>query len=108
MGLGSRYPSTPDAWLSRNAPRQIGRCVPALSANQALHRYDVRHGEARLPGDLHDAARGPDVLQVAFGEDGALLPPADGGRVGICLPGRDDDGVFVWGRPGGDRRLRVV
>ena len=41
-------------------------------------------------------------------QDGPLLPPADRGRVGICLPGRHDDGLFVRRRPGAARRLCLV
>ena len=64
-------------------------------ADQAVHRHDLRHGQGRLPGDLHDAAGGQDVLQVAQRQDRPLLPPADRGRMGIRLPGRHEDGLFV-------------
>ncbi len=59
LGVGPRYSAAADAGLSGDAPRQAGRRVSAFAADEALHRHDVRHGEAGLSGDLHDAARGP-------------------------------------------------
>ena len=40
-------------------------------ADQALHRHDLRHGQGRLSGHLHDAAGGQEVLRVALGQDRA-------------------------------------
>ena len=77
---------------------QVGR-RPGHS-HQALCRHDLRHGQARLSGHLHDPVCGEDVLQVAFGQDGPLLPAADRGGVGICLPGRRQDGLLLRQRSG--------
>ena len=41
-------------------------------------------------------------------EDRAVLPPADGGGVGICVPGGNDDGVFVRRRSGAAGRICLV
>ena len=50
---------------------------------------------------MHDAACGQDVLPMAQREDWTLLSAADRGRVGICGPRGDEDGLFVWRRPRG-------
>ncbi len=78
------------------------------SADQTLHRHDVRHGARRLSRHLHDAVGRQDVLQMAEREDGPLLSAADGGRVGIRLPRGHDDGLFVRRRPDKARRLCLV
>ncbi len=41
-------------------------------------------------------------------QDGPLLSPADRGRMGICLPGRHEDGLLLRRRPGEARRVRLV
>ena len=73
--------------------RQAGR--RRRPAHQALHRHDLRHGQGRLSGHLHDPVRRQDVLQVALGQDRPLLSPADRGRVGIRLPRRHDDRLLA-------------
>ena len=39
-------------------------------AHQALHRHDVRHGQGRLSGDLHDAICRQEVLRMAAAKTG--------------------------------------
>ena len=77
-------------------------------SHQAVFRHDLRHGQGGLSGGLHDPVRRQDVLQVAFGQDGPLLPPADRGRMGICLPRGHQDGLLVRRRSRQARRLRLV
>ena len=55
-------------------------------------------GKSGLSRHFNDAACGEQVLPLAQREDRSLLPAADGGGVGIRLPGWDHDGVFVWRR----------
>ena len=33
---------------------------------------------------------------MAFQRDGETLPTIERGRVGICMPGRDGYGIFLW------------
>ena len=77
-------------------------------ADQALYRHDLRHGQGGLSGDLHDPTGRQEVLPVAQRQDGTLLPAADRGRMGICLPRRHHDGLFVRRRPGEAGRIRLV
>ena len=79
------------------------------AADEALHRHDLRHGQEGLSGDLHDAARGQaNIANGSAAKTGQLLPPADRGRMGIRLPRRHDDGLFLRRRPGELERVRLV
>ena len=79
----------------------------AGQSDQALFRHVVWHGQAGLSGRLHDPVRRQDVLQMALGQDGPLLSTADRGRMGICLPCRDQHRLFVRRRSGEAWRLRL-
>ena len=79
--------------VAGNAVRQVADAVG--HPTKPYTDMTLRHGQGRLSGDLHDAVRRQDVLQVALGQDRPLLSPADRGRMGICLPRRHDDGLFV-------------
>ena len=48
------------------------------------------------------------VLPMAQRQDRPFLPPADGGGVGIRLPRRHHDGLFLRRRPGPIGRVRLV
>ena len=79
-----------------NGGQQLGQTGRRRGdSHQALCRHDLRHGQGRLSGDLHDAVRRQDVLQVALGQDRPVLPPADRGRMGIRLPRRHHHGLLV-------------
>ena len=53
------------------------RRVSTEPTDGTLHRHELRHGDTRLSGDLHDATCGPHLLQVADCQDRTLLPLAD-------------------------------
>ena len=69
----ARSPGTPTKSGCRTSTSSSGRCwacaetprdklaeqVSDHAADEALHRHDVRHGQAGLSGDLHDAAFRP-------------------------------------------------
>ena len=48
------------------------------------------------------------LLQMAQRQDRPLLPAADRGRVGICLPGRHENGLLFRRRPGQAGRVCLV
>ena len=63
--------------------------------HDAVCGYEVWHGEARISGHLHDAARGQQVLPMAQRPDRPFLSPSDRSRVGIRLPGRNNHRLLV-------------
>ena len=52
-------------------------------------------GKDGYPRHLHDAARSQQVLRMAQREDRSFLSPANGSRMGIRRPRRDDDRLFL-------------
>ncbi len=64
-------------------------------AHAALRRRDLRLRPERPAGHLHHASRGHGILPLALGQDRQDLSAADRGRVGICLPRRHQDGLFL-------------
>ena len=78
------------------------------ASHQALRGDEFRHGQGRLPGHQHDAARLQQLLPVAQRQDRPFLPPAHRGGMGIRLPRRHDDRLFLWRRSGQAGRIRLV
>ncbi len=78
------------------------------ASDQAVRRDEFRHGQGRLSGHQHDAARLQYLLPVAQRQDRPFLPAADGGRVGIRLPRRHDHRLFLRRRSGQTGRIRLV
>ena len=65
-------------------------------------------GKDGFPAICMTQLRRQEVLPMAQREDRPLLPAADRGRMGIRLPGRHEDGLFVRRRPGQAGRVRLV
>ncbi len=76
-------------------------------ADPALCRRDLRLRPQRPAGDLHHPPRGDGILPVAVGQDRQDLSPAHRGRVGIRLPRRHQDRLFLGRRARQARRVRL-
>ena len=95
---GGRYRmgSPPQRRKSRENPRRCQTRGYRIVSHHALHRNVIRNGEGETSRDQHDPSRGQQILPVAVGTDRALLSIAHRGRMGIRLPGGNDDCVFLW------------
>ena len=83
--------------------RELGR----YRRGELARPRGVRAGR-HAPGDVRELERCESLQRVGDGEDAPRGAPADGGGMGVCLPGGDDDAVLLW-RPGrGSGRVRLV
>ncbi len=73
-------------------PRQPGR----IASRDAVRRSRLLRQRPRPTGRPPFVGRGQRVLRLAQSKDGQTVRPADRGPMGICLPGRDRDALFLW------------
>src|SRR5437660_718099 len=93
--LGRVRAVLPERGRGEAVPRGVGQSLRfgrrRYTADAALRRRDLGPRSGTTPGVKRATPRRDGVLPLAFDQDRKGLPAADRGRVGIRLPGGNDD-----------------
>jgi hypothetical protein len=100
-----------DIWMSdldifrrqvdNREPSVRDKLADAFSVSQPTKPYtdhDIRDGQTRVSCRMYDPAFGSNFLQMALCQDGAVLSITNRSGMGICLPSRHHNRIFVWRR----------
>ena len=87
--------------------RRLDRREMAADGRSRLAQPGI-HADGRASGRLRELAGRASLCRLAERADGAALPAADGGRVGVCGAGGDGDAVLDRERRSRPRRRTMT